>query len=663
MPWDLPAYTSRNQLIDFSPINQAVSNFNQGMQQDVENERARRKLAIDEGRFAEERKAQEIARVGRIAQVVDNEPDPQRRAAMMTRLYQLHPTMQQALTDHGVDPNDHGMVPKFLQAQAGLYDPNAGAKAREEINRLKSASGLADAQAEYYRNRANLDTRERWKLDPTRNIMVNAITGETRPIYAGNAPQARDPLAHAGIDDSGRLIPPPTTEQQPPPPGNPTYPPPPQFGGGDGDDGRLPPRFGPQADEQQQYPPPSRFDTQGPTSGVPGVSIAQPQGDQPPQGEDRFRPPMRLGRLTEDIDRSMRLDEGRGAVPQGVQVAQAGPSNTTYGATIPGAGTIDPRISAILKRSQELERTLGKPPAPRGSGPQVWVLDERGIPSAMPLGAIDSLINPQPQSTAEPPPGPLEGWRSQAFGVAGNVSPNVRGIVTDAGKSRRTDVPATREAQSQRAIEGATQEQKDRLLKLRQNQELWTGIWKKEPRAGFYYGEGGEEIPKTDRVFKGDRETQSVARMHLENIDRNAKLLLSQNWLQRSLGGNTAPGEGLAGAIGSIPAAIMNTGETAQAFSEMKQAGLNIAYLLSGKQVAVKEMENFMNAYSPAPNDSETRIRMKVDSIKRFYNTLLDSVKNGKPIDETDVRRAAASSVDVRSRSTEDLIRSLPSGR
>jgi len=305
------------------------------------------------------------------------------------------------------------------------------------------------------------------------------------------------------------------------------------------------------------------------TSGQrPASPYAEPTGETwqiaPQQGKTPQR--MNLGGPRDDIDRSMRLDEGRPQGPAGVRMAQAAP-------------------------------------AP-------W--------------------RPEPSQTDQA--------AARMFGPTGVTSPEVPGIVTDAGRNRRVDVPATREAQGQRAYDKATPEQQQRLMRLRQDQQLWSAALG-TPRAGYYYGPDGRELPKTDRNYKGDKETQAQVLMNMQKIDQATKKLL-----EPGIAGAVTPG-GVGDYFTRSIAGQANVGETGQSFADLKQAALGIAYALSGKQVAVAEMKNFIDSYGPQPWDTEWRIKAKSARMKEFYGALLSAVRGGEDYDKAFSRAMATMGV------------------
>jgi len=285
----------------------------------------------------------------------------------------------------------------------------------------------------------------------------------------------------------------------------------------------------------------------------------------------------------------------------------------------------------------------GPKPAPaygQGQGETWQMLQQSAFPEPMRLGGprddIDASMRldegrPQPQnvrvaqSSGYVPTSAMDQAKARMFGPAGVTSPDIPGVVTDAGRNRRVDVPATREAQGQRAYETATPEQQQRFQKMRQEQQFWSAAYNRAPRAGYYYGPDGRELALTDKNFKGDRESQAVAMLNLKKVDDAAKTMLSA---PLGMAQRAAQGYG-------------NIGEIGQAYVDMKQAAMGIAYALSGKTVAVAEMKNFMDAYGPTPADSAARIETKVKRLKDFYQALITASRGGESYENAFARAAA----------------------
>jgi len=415
----------------------------------------------------------------------------QREAERIGRIAQMYlgetePTRKQALGS-GMLRLHPNMVSELRNA--GIDTNNHDTVARF----LLSQTGAYDPSAAQ-KSAADLDYKKaQSELARSQASFYRARGAAAMPSPAAAPSPQPDPLAGAGLDENGNIV---TPSGQP-------------------------------AEPQSLIP-----------GGVPMIPRMEDNGRPVPSG-DRFKPPMRLGGPMDDIERSMRLDEGR---PQGVRVAQAGGSAT---------------------------------PAVPGIRPEL----------------MDQAIS--------------------RFGTTGMTSPQVPGMVTDAGRNRRVDVPATREMQGQRAFNQATPEQQDRLMKFRQDQELWTGVYKRPPRAGYYYGEDGREMALTDKNFKGDRENQAVALMNWNKVDAASKKLLEYSLIPRATLG--------AG----------NIGEVGQAYADLRQGAIGIAYALSGKTVAVAEMNNFLDAYAPTPTDRADRIKWKVSRIQDFYQAMLTASRGG----------------------------------
>lgn len=483
----LPGYEIKNALVDFSPVTNAIESNQQ-------NALARRKLDQEDARFglererhgaamadrAEQKQMRQVQRWGMQAQVIDEMTDGPQKQALSQQFYSANPDLVSHASKIGVNPQDPKFW-KFLRAEAGNYDPLKQRLTEAQIAAQNANAASSRAHAGYY----SAGTRA-----------MNAKTdAATQP-----APQSQ-PLADAyGMTEDGQIIPP--SQQQAQPSGFSLQ--------QDGNGSRL--RLSPAAS---------------------GVMIREQPQQRPPSM-------MRLGGPVDDIDASMRLDEGKRSFgpPQGVQLAQVGGQVTTD-----------------------------------------------GMPTLM------------------------ERYRGQTFGRPGMQSPEVPGVVTT--PKGVTDVPATREAAGQRAYDGATPEQQDRYRKFRQEQQLWTSAFGSPPRAGYYYGPRGEELAKSDRVYKGDAENAGLMKHNMQVIDEASKVLLN----------TSLPVQAIAGHLGY--------GETARALSDLEGAATQIAFTLSGKSVSNAERQEFMNRYAPKPTDSNYTINHKVGRMNQFYQALIDAKKSG----------------------------------
>jgi hypothetical protein len=539
------------------PIQGGIDRYNRQEQQAVENERADQQLGMQRERLGFER-----SRMAR----QDESERLTRLGKMAAALHTMPDTPEKAARAKALLDGHADLAPQFARYGINGADPVAA------VGMLAQSWGdydqLARTKAQAEINRTNAST----SLASAQAEYYRAKSRPDPTPAAAAAPAASDPIAQGyGVDDEGNL--------------------------------RLPPSQSSSGPSYADLPGPTRLPSSGAV--MPGVTMARP-----------FPEPMRLGGPMDDIERSMRLDEGR---PQGVRIAQAGPPTNL-------------------------------------------------------------LSGPPPGAT------PLESWRNQSFGPAGVQSPEVRGIVTDAGRNRRSDPLATRELQGQRALESASPEDQQRLARFRTEQEMWTGVYRRPPRAGYYYAPDGREMPLTDKNFKGDRESQAVALMNMNKIEAAGDVLLGKRTGRVDERGQPIRESGPYLATRAI-AGSLNMGDIGQAYADMRQGALGIAYALSGKTVAVAEMKNFIEAYGPTPLDSPERIASKMQRMRDFYQALLTASRGGVSYETAFARAMAATGLrnpdgtpagepaaasggtrpppanDVRGMSTEDLVRRLNSGR
>ena len=205
--------------------------------------------------------------------------------------------------------------------------------------------------------------------------------------------------------------------------------------------------------------------------------------------------------------------------------------------------------------------------------------------------------------------------RASTGDVAGVESDQVPGVVTAKGRS---DALATREYQGQTAMNGVSPQQRENLIRFRNTQRMWANIYGRNAKTGFYFDANGAERPTSERTYKGDREQQALITRNMSVIDDATKVLKNQSF----------------GAAGRAISGTLNYGENARAFSDMRQAAMNIAYILSGKTVGKAELQFFMDAYTPKPTDSVATIDHKVKRMKSFYDALSAAKNKGLPPDQ-----------------------------
>lgn len=505
----LPAYEVRNALVDFSPITQAIDSNRQNVlaqrRMDMDQERLgmeRKRLSMTEAQHGEARQEATRKRIGGMALAALQEQDPQRLSAAHQSILSMHPNVA-TLPAHYRDNPRSGLM--AILGDAGMAD---------EYLKLQIQRQTAEASAAANRAHAGYYTAA------ARNMTAKADAA------AQPTPSQSQPLQDAyGMTEDGQIIPP---SQQAPQPS-----------------------FSlPQGGNVPRLPPPASAD---------GVVV---------QGQPQQRPPgmMRLGGPTDDIDASMRLDEGRRSFgpPQGVQLAQDFTSRLPRGKQTPSI----PNFA---------DRPVQEDPRPTPDGS---------------------------------PPSLMQQEMLRLYGGFGQTPPDIRGMVT-LPQSGKTDVPATREAAGQRAYMGATPEQQERYRKFRQEQQLWTSAYGKPARAGYYYGPRGEELAMSEKTYKGDKDNNALMDMNLKIIAEAQKKLTDTLWPVQAVAGY-----------------LPNT-DTKLAISDLKGAATQIAFILSGKSVSNAERAEFMERYAPTPTDSNYAINHKVGRMKMFYQTLIEAKRAG----------------------------------
>ena len=121
----------RNALLDLTPVNNALMGIQKQQNENRNYEIDQQRLGMDQQRFAQQSKSANLdyetklaTRSAGLAQMAMAEKNPQRKAAMMERMYSLAPNFRDNLTAHGINPDDHDGVANFIIAQArGYQDP------------------------------------------------------------------------------------------------------------------------------------------------------------------------------------------------------------------------------------------------------------------------------------------------------------------------------------------------------------------------------------------------------------------------------------------------------------------------------------------------------------------------------------------------------------
>lgn len=150
-PWD---FETPNINAFFQPVQQGIDRYNKQTQVYEENRRAdeqlgmqRERLGLEKSREGRATEAEQVKKIGQLAQVVLSETDPNKQRILGQQLMASHPEMANTLAKYQVDPNDHVTAAKFLSAQAGLYDPLGEEAKRAQIASSQASTNLHNVQA------------------------------------------------------------------------------------------------------------------------------------------------------------------------------------------------------------------------------------------------------------------------------------------------------------------------------------------------------------------------------------------------------------------------------------------------------------------------------------------------------------------------------------
>lgn len=121
----------RNALLDLTPVNNALMGIQRQQNENRNYEMEQQRLGMEQQRFAQQSKSANLdyetklaTRSAGLAQMAKAEKNPQRKAAMMERMYSLAPNYRDNLIANGINPDDHDGVADFVIAQArGYQDP------------------------------------------------------------------------------------------------------------------------------------------------------------------------------------------------------------------------------------------------------------------------------------------------------------------------------------------------------------------------------------------------------------------------------------------------------------------------------------------------------------------------------------------------------------
>lgn len=125
-PFELPAGPNIAALTN--PLMAGFERADKLRQQSFQNDRAltaesqnERRLGMAEKQFSSDQERREVERLGKLAQVINDDPNDATASQRWQSVLQGNPQMGSLLQKYGVDPNDHRTGAKFLAAEVGAY--------------------------------------------------------------------------------------------------------------------------------------------------------------------------------------------------------------------------------------------------------------------------------------------------------------------------------------------------------------------------------------------------------------------------------------------------------------------------------------------------------------------------------------------------------------
>lgn len=145
----------RNALLDLTPVNNALMGIQKQQNENRNYEIDQQRLGMEQKRFDQQSKSANLdyetklaTRSAGLAQMAMAEKNPQRKAAMMERMYSLAPNFRDNLTAHGISPDDYDGVANFVIAQArGYQDPMDVEAKRLDMDYKRAQIGKMNREA------------------------------------------------------------------------------------------------------------------------------------------------------------------------------------------------------------------------------------------------------------------------------------------------------------------------------------------------------------------------------------------------------------------------------------------------------------------------------------------------------------------------------------
>lgn len=200
----LPAYQyPRNALVDFSPVNEAVSGYRNALNENADvaaqQKHQNALLGIQQAQesraqtsFNQEQQDRAHKALAATFQAIGQEADPTRRAALYNQVRGRVKGFDEDIAGAGGDPNDMDGTMRLVAAKAqGYQDPLARRKAEAEIANTQAQTGYYNSQAN------NKDATARYKTVDNRLVRIND-DGTATEVYRAQS-GAADPTVARNI--------------------------------------------------------------------------------------------------------------------------------------------------------------------------------------------------------------------------------------------------------------------------------------------------------------------------------------------------------------------------------------------------------------------------------------------------------------------------------
>lgn len=150
---DYVGFAQKNAMLDFSPINDAITGWKKQQQLDIENRRAdeqvgfqRTRLGMDQEKFGREAEDAKAHRFGKTMSALAQQP-PEVVARVAPQLFARHPEYVAMFEQNGIPTNNPHAAVKMLAQAYGDFDPLKQEQTRAQIEASKANAAQSYAQA------------------------------------------------------------------------------------------------------------------------------------------------------------------------------------------------------------------------------------------------------------------------------------------------------------------------------------------------------------------------------------------------------------------------------------------------------------------------------------------------------------------------------------